>query len=80
MVAENPYVTEENMLEEQRNINRNWPLFPGDTISKEGAVACVDRGWAYRDEAGFFRPTAEAPGPRRTTPNPKSVKLYGHLF
>ena len=63
-----PNVTEENMMEEQRNINMNWPLFPGATISKEGANACVDRGWAYRDDAGFYYPTDIAPGVRRATP------------
>lgn len=48
-------------LEELDNIRRNQPVWPGDTISHRGAVDCVRRGWAKRNENGDFVLTDEGP-------------------
>lgn len=52
---------EKNILEEARNIARNAPVFPGDTISHATAAECERRGWIRRDERGDWIPTATCP-------------------
>lgn len=46
-------------LEELRNVVRNYPLFPGDTISHETARRCAAAGWIVRNFGGDWIPTAE---------------------
>jgi len=50
---------ERHVLEELKNICKNGPLFPGDTISHITANECVRRGWAVRNEDGYFTATLE---------------------
>jgi len=50
---------EKSVLEELKNIKKNEPLFPGDTISHGSAEACISRGWAQRNEDGNFIITDE---------------------
>jgi len=49
-------MTEDNVVEELRNIWSHYPVFPGDTLSHATANECVKRGWAKRDESGNFIP------------------------
>lgn len=50
---------EESVIEELRNIAMNQPLFPGDTLSHQTANECVKRGWARRNEDGYFVLTSQ---------------------
>ena len=52
---------EKHVLEEARNIARNAPVFPGDTLSHSTAYECMRRGWATRDDNGDFIPTNDCP-------------------
>jgi len=54
-------IKKKHILEEARNIARNAPVFPGDTISHATARECVRRGWAVRDNNGDFIPTKICP-------------------
>lgn len=47
-------MTERMIFEELRNIILNEPLWPGDTISHQGANECVKRNYAARDKDGYF--------------------------
>ncbi len=47
------------LLEELRNISRNEPMWPGETISHATANELVEMGWAERDADGSFVTTAE---------------------
>jgi hypothetical protein len=54
---------ERHYLEELGNIVKNWPLWPGDTISHQTAYECGRRGWAKRNwgpaQDGCWYPTEE---------------------
>ena len=52
---------EKNVREEARNIARNSPVFPGDTISHRTAKECERRGWTERDSNGNWLPTKSCP-------------------
>lgn len=52
---------ERNILEEARNIARNAPVFPGDTISHRTAAECERRGWIQRNADGYWIPTETCP-------------------
>ena len=48
---------EKHVREELRNIVKNAPVWPGNTISHATANECVRRGWAARNMDGDFVPT-----------------------
>lgn len=48
-------------LEEARNVARNAPVFPGDTLSHATASECERRGWIRRDHNGYWVPTETCP-------------------
>ena len=50
-------VQERHMLEELRNVVKNYPLFPGSTISHNTAKACAKMGWIVRQKDGNWIPT-----------------------
>lgn len=52
---------EKHFLEEARNVARNQPVFPGDTISHATAEECARRGWIERDENGYWVATESCP-------------------
>ena len=54
-------MTEKQVLEEARNIARNAPVFPGDTLSHASARECAQRGWIKRDANGDWIPTSTCP-------------------
>ena len=54
-------MNEKNLLEEARNIARNAPVFPGDTISHATARELERRGWIKRDANGDWVPTDKCP-------------------
>lgn len=54
-------MTEKHVLEEARNIARHGRVWPGDTLSHATARECEQRGWARRDDAGYFVPTPQCP-------------------
>lgn len=43
---------EKHYYEELHNVIEGEPLFPGDTISHQGANECERRGWIRRDTEG----------------------------
>lgn len=52
---------EKPICDEARNIALNAPLWPGDTISHATAKLCGERGWAKRDDNGYWVPTEQNP-------------------
>lgn len=52
---------EKTVLEEARNIARNAPVWPGDTISHASVEECRSRGWVTRDYRGWWIPTSICP-------------------
>jgi len=50
-------IEERHLIEELRNVVEHYPLFPGDTVSHEGARRCCDRGWIVRQADGCWIPT-----------------------
>lgn len=52
-------VEERHVLEELRNIVRNGPIWPGDSISHQTMRECVARGWARRLPDGDVTVTAK---------------------
>ncbi len=52
-------MNEKHILEELKNICQNEPLWPGDTISHQGANGCIGRGWARRNDDGDIISTAK---------------------
>lgn len=52
---------EKHILAEARNIARNHPVHPGDTISHATAKEVRKRGWSMRDENGDWLPTESCP-------------------
>lgn len=50
---------ERHYREELRNIVERYPVFPGDTVSHEGAKVCAERGWIVRQSDGSWIPTAK---------------------
>ncbi len=51
-------VSRKSMREELTNVCKNYPLFPGDTISHLHSRACAKAGWIVRDVDGNWIPTA----------------------
>ena len=50
-----------HIMEEMRNIARNQPVAPGDTLSHATAKECERRGWIRRNKDGKWIPTKNAP-------------------
>lgn len=54
-------IEEKHVREEARNVARNAPVWPGDTISHRTARECERRGWIRRDEDGNWVPADSCP-------------------
>jgi len=61
MTDQPPAFPEKVYLEEARNVARNAPVFPGDTLSHATAQECARRGWITRNANGDWVPTATCP-------------------
>lgn len=48
-----------HIREQLRSVVKGYPLWPGDTISHEGARECQRRGWIVRQGDGNWIPTAK---------------------
>lgn len=56
-MSERIAVSEVHLVEELENIEKNRPMFPGDTISHKTANECVRRGYARRNPDGSLSAT-----------------------